>query len=83
MGGPQKAAGVQQQYSTGWRQREQRELENRAKSEKSSFYIILVYYFSVFNHNWYTFILGKFKSQITIMQSHHPEIIAVPFLLPT
>lgn len=55
----------------------------RAKSEKSSFYIILVHYFSVFNHNWYTFILEKFKSQKTIMQSHHPEIIAVPFLLPT
>lgn len=83
MGGPQKAAGVQQQYSMGWRQREQRELENRAKSEKSSFYLILVHYFSIFNHSWYTFILEKFKSEKTIMQSHHPEIITVPFLLPT
>lgn len=34
-GRSQKAVGVQQrQYSAGWRQREQRELENRAKSEK-------------------------------------------------
>lgn len=80
MGGPQKAAGVQQQqYSTGWRQRE---LENRAKSEKLSFYIILIHYFFCIQPQL-VYILEKFKSQKTIMQSHHPEIIAVPFLPPT
>lgn len=83
-GRSQKAVGVQQrQYSAGWRQREQRELENRAKSEKWYFGMILVHYFFCIQPQLVYIHFRKVQKSETIMQSHHPGIITVHFLPPT